>query len=212
MKEYEEECNKFMELLKVLFPNTKVGNLDNLAMVNFFENKAKTSGCESDACKKKISMNLIQRQNEISLIKEQLIDIENKLSNQKGLKEKLSQKEEIICHQEIVIQNLKEKNNEEINLKNEVIREQQNQIENLKMQSSELMKRIHETEEPIPQESETLTPAKPKPMPPASISSLQEKCPPTDDSKIQISDVGYPDSSKENDPKCSKILKQTLQK
>ena len=78
MKEYEEECNKFMELLRVLFPNTKVGNLDNLAMVNFFENKAKTSGCESDACKKKISMNLIQRQNEISLIKEQLIDIENK--------------------------------------------------------------------------------------------------------------------------------------
>ena len=215
MMEYEKECNKFMGFLKVLFPNTKVGNLDNLAMVNFFENKAKTSGCESKACIMKNSMNLTQREKEISLIKEQLINIENRLCNQKGLKEELSYKNEVINHQEMEIQKLQQRSSEEINLKNEVIGEQEYQIEILKMQNSELVRKFHEmekeSENPSPHKSEILTPAKPKLIPPASISTPQEeKCPPTDESKTQILDVGYPDSSKENESICSEIIKANI--
>ena len=55
MADYETECDKFMNLLAILFPKTKVENMDNVSFVDLLEKKAKSMGCESLAFENKIN-------------------------------------------------------------------------------------------------------------------------------------------------------------
>ena len=81
MQQYQEESEKFMNLLSIIFPKEKMeGNLDNIPFLETLENKVIISGCESTACQRKIQELTKSQDEEISILKEDFSKLEAQLT------------------------------------------------------------------------------------------------------------------------------------
>ena len=142
MEKYDIESNRFMDLISIIFPKAKIdSDLDNLSFINVLESKLRDTGCESEACQKKMQETVKSRNTEISILKENLSQIESKMTVNK--KELLDRQENLRNAQAYVESLMYERihNNEIINQKNKT-------IESLQLQFKTSQDKIH-TEENI---------------------------------------------------------------
>merc|ERR1712240_846280 len=73
IEQHEKESNKYMDLLAVIFPDEKIdGNIDNMTLIDIFENKVKSTGCGSAACIKKLQDAVEYRDYAVTQLEQQL--------------------------------------------------------------------------------------------------------------------------------------------
>ena len=167
IEQHEKESNKYMDLLALIFPDEKIdGNIDNMTLIDIFENKVKSTGCGSAACIKKLQDAVEYRVYAVDQLEQQLDQLCDEYTALKTrYEEEMSSKE---TNLQFSAKESKQED-EAIDLKNKRIETLQQRLDNIEEQYRSQTQEMNQKEKVINCNNETIKNLQQK------LSTIEEK-------------------------------------